>query len=106
MIDYGEAPSNQTALPLTDGYDLMQEVRKWIEDNPDAWDRYMMIAVTESVYGEISPNYVIQILRHRHKVSVRNGFAPVLARIAMEQNDRVRFRIARSKVDGYCEVKL
>lgn len=108
MIDYGEKPSNQNKMELEDdgGFLLMQEVRQWIEDNPKAWEIYMMIAKAESRFGEMSPNYAIQILRHRHKVSVRNGYAPVLARIAMEQDDMVRFRLAKSKVDGFCEVKL
>lgn len=106
MIDYGVAPSNQSELPITDGFELMQEVREWVKDNPDAWELYLIIAKAECMFGEISPNYVIQILRHRHKVSVRNGYAPVLARIAMEQDDTIRFRLARSKVDGFCEVAL
>lgn len=108
MIDYGEKPSNQNKLKLDDdgGFLLMQEVRQWIEDNPKAWEIYMLIAKTESRFGEMSPNYVIQLIRHRHKVSVRNGYAPVLARIAMEQDSGVRFRLAKSKVDGFCEVKL
>ena len=108
MIDYGEKPSNQNKLEIEDdeGFLLMQEARQWIEDNPKGWELYLMIAKAESTFGEISPNYVIQILRHRHKVSVRNGYAPVLARIAMEQDNNVRFRLAKSKVDGFCEVKL
>lgn len=108
MIDYGEEPSNQSKLELEDdsGFLLMQEVRKWVDDNPSDWELYLIIAKAESTFGAISPNYVIQILRHRHKVSVRNGYAPVLARIAMEQDEDVRFRLAKSKVDGFCEVKL
>ena len=108
MIDYGEKPSNQNKMALEDdgGFLLMQEVRQWIEENPNAWEIYMMIAKAESRFGEMSPNYAIQILRHRHKVSVRNGYAPVLARIAMEKDEDIRFRLAKSKVDGFCEVKL
>lgn len=106
MIDYGQKPSNQNEFPITDGYELMQEVREWIEQNPEAWELYMIIAKAESQFGEVSPNYAIQMLRHRHRISVRNGYAPALARIAMEQDDSVRFRVARSKVDGFCEVAL
>lgn len=106
MIDYGKRPSNQTQLPFADGYDLMQEVRQWTRDNPESWDNYLKIARAESAFGDVSPNYAIQILRHRYKVSVRNSYAPVLARIAMEQDGRIRFRLARSKVDGFCEVAL
>ena len=108
MIDYGDEPSNQSKLGLEDdgGFLLMQEVRQWVNDNPEAWEKYILIARSESAFGELSPNYAIQILRHRHKVSIRNGYAPVLARIAMEQDDYIRFRLAKSKVDGFCEVML
>ena len=108
MIDYGEKPSNQNKLEIEDdsGFLLMQEARQWVKDNPKAWELYLMIAKAESMFGELSPNYAIQILRHRHKVSIRNGYAPVLARIAMEQDSMIRFRLAKSKVDGFCEVKL
>lgn len=106
MIDYGDKPSNQCELPLTDGHALMEEVRAWIVDNPDAWEKYLLIAKAESIYGKVSPNLVIQLLRFRQKVSVRNSYAPVLARIAMEEDDSIRFRLAKSKVDGFCEVKL
>ena len=106
MIDYGEKPSNQCELPITAGHALMEDVRAWIEDNPEAWEKYLQIARNESFFGEVSPNLVIQLLRFRQKVSVRNSYAPVLARIAMEQDSNIRFRLARSKVDGFCEVKL
>ena len=108
MYDYGEKPSNQNKLELEndDGFLLMQEVRQWIEENPKAWEIYMLIAKTESRFGEMSPNYVIQILRHRHHVPIRNNYAPALARIAKEQDEDIRFRLAKSKVDGFCEVKL
>ena len=106
MIDYGEKPSNQRQFSFAEGFDLMQEVRQWVKDHPTEWRWYMGIALTESAYGEMSPNYAIQVLRHRHKVSIRNSYAPALARIAMEQSDKVHFRLAKSKVDGFCEVKI
>lgn len=106
MIDYGEKPSNQSQLEIGEGYIDMQKAREWVANNPKAWEIYMMIAETESRFGELSPNYPIQIIRHRHKISLRNGLAPFLARIAMEQSDTVRFRLAKSKADGFCEVKL
>lgn len=101
MIDYGKAPSLQTELPITDGYDLVEEVRKWLKENPLIWEQYMNICIMEGKFGELSPNYVKEVLRHRHKVSIRNAYAPVLARMAMEENPRLSFRLARSKVDGF-----
>lgn len=106
MIDFGEKPSNQTQLGVTDGYDLMQEVREWVEGHPAEWERYLDIATSESAYGEVSPNYAIQVLRHRCRVSIPNSYAPALARLAMEKSDRIRFRIAKSKVDGFCDMIL
>lgn len=108
MIDYGEEPSNQSQLELESekGYILMCKARQWIADNPDGWKNYIRIAMSESHYGLLSPNYPIQILRHRHRISVRTDFAPYLARIAMELYPEVRFRLAKSRADGFCEVKL
>lgn len=106
MIDYGKAPSNQSAFPITDEAAFVMEMREWAKECPDIWDYYMLIAQTESAFGELSPNYALQILRHRKKVSIRNGAAPILARMAMEQNENVRFRLAASKYDPYFEVAL
>lgn len=106
MIDYGERPSNQSMLPITDDAEFVKEVRQWVRDNPDAWDYYLMTARLECSFGKVSPNYLMQILRHRKKVSIRNGAAPILARMALEQDETLRFRLARSRYDGYFEVAL
>lgn len=102
MIDCGKAPSRQTELPITEGYELVEEVSNWVRDNPIEWKRYISICLQEGAYGILSPNYVKEILRHRHRVSIRNSYAPVLARMAAElYPDKIRFRLARSKVDGF-----
>lgn len=106
MIDYGDRPSNQSALPITDEAAFVQEIREWAKENKAAWEYYMIIVRTESAFGELSPNYPIQILRHRKHVSIRNAAAPILARMAMEEDDSVRFRLAKSKYDAYFEVRL
>lgn len=106
MIDYGKSPSNQSAFPITDEAAFVQEVREWAKENPAAWEYYMMIVRTESAFGELSPAYPLQILRHRRKVSIRNAASPILARMAMEADDSVRFRLAASKYDPYFEVAL
>lgn len=106
MIYYGEKPSNQSAFPVTPESEFVDVIRKWIEDNPESWNYYLTIAKTESVFGELSPNYPIQILRHRRKVSIPNAAAPILARLALEQDQSIRFRLAKSKYDAYFEVKL
>lgn len=106
MIYYGEKPSNQGVLPITPEWEFVKEVRQWAKDNPEAWEYYMTIVRTESKYGELSPAYPLQILRHRLRISIRNAASPILARMAMEEDDKVRFRLARSKYDGYFEVAL
>lgn len=106
MIDYGKAPVKQGRLSVTKESEFVEEVRQWVKDNPDAWEYYMLIVKTESAFGELSPAYPLQILRHRHKVSIQNAASPILARMAMEQDENVRFRLAKSKYDGYFEVAL
>lgn len=101
MIDYGKPPSKQGKLPITPEWEFVQEVRQWVRDNPDTWDYYMQIVKAESAFGELSPAYPLQIIRHRKRISIRNAASPILARLAMEQDDTVRFRLARSKYDGY-----
>ena len=107
MIDYGKEPSNQSQLDTDElGAHLMREAHEWIDANPDAWDGYMTISKAESVFGKVSPNYVLQVMRHRYKVSVKNGLAPYLARIAKSLDDSLDFRLASSKADGFCEAVL
>lgn len=107
MIDYGEAPSNQCQLDTNEkGAKLMRDARAWIEANPDAWEGYMIIAKSNSVGGKASPNYVLQTVRNSYRVSVRNALAPALARIAMEIDPSVNFRLAKSQADGFCEAVL
>ena len=122
MIDCGPAPSNQSELALGGKGDLnMQGAREWIHDHPDDWERYKRIARYMSHKGDTpSPNFVRELTRHGFDtlaeglgiiscgryVSVRNSFAPCLARIAMEENPEIKFKLARSSADGFCEVRL
>lgn len=107
MIDFGKEPSNQSQLDTDEeGAKLMREAHEWIERNPVAWDSYLIIARANSVGGKVSPNYVIQTIRHTHRVSIRNSLAPALARIAMEVDSSINFRLAKSKTDGFCEAVL
>lgn len=107
MIDYGKPASNQMEADLeSQGAQAMREAHEWIEAHPDAWEGYLRVARSDSVHGMASPNFVLQSVRHYSRVSVRNALAAPLARIAMEQDSRIKFRTARSKVDGFCEVVL
>lgn len=123
MIDCGPAPSNQSELALGSKGDLnMQGARSWICSHPDDWARYKRLALYMSRGDEKpSPNFIRELTRHgfdvlpivggisQHpgrRVSVRNAYAPCLARIAMEEDGRIRFKLARSSADGFCEVEL
>lgn len=99
-------PSNQNALPIDKAYELNVQAREWVENHPGYWETYMMIAKTESKFGTLSPNYPLALLRHRHKVKLKTDFAPYLARIATEQDPEIRFRMRKSRADGFCEVRL
>lgn len=107
MIDYGEAPSNQNELDTdSPGAQLMKAAREWTEKHPEEWHGYKNMARAYSRKGAASPNLLLQLMRNVYRVSVQNGLAPALARIAMEQDDRIKFRVAKSKCDGFCEVVL
>lgn len=112
MIDYGSPPDNQIKMQLPglsdEGAELMSEARKWrMSNHLGAWLDYMAIARRCCSGGKkASPNYVLQSLRNEKHISVPNSYAPALARIAMEEDKTLDFRLSKSKVDGFCEVKL
>lgn len=112
MIDYGKPPGNQSQMQIPgfsdSGQELMEEARRWRSANHiPAWQYYMAAARKCCEGGaEASPNWVLQSVRHEFKVSVRNALAAPLARIAMEEDPSLRFRLAKSKVDGFTEAVL
>lgn len=121
MIDCGPAPSNQSELGLGSKGDLnMQGARKWVSENKTHWERYLRLARYMSRGDEMpSPNFIRELTRHgfdvvpggiaqnvKRRVSVRNSFAPCLARIAMEQDPEIRFKLARSSADGFTDARL
>ena len=109
MIDYGEKPSNQLEMPGLgqDGQELMGEARKWAALHFEEFYWYKSHARAACVNGgKASPNFELQSMRYRFKVSIPNAYAPCLAQIAMEQDDKIAFRLAKSKVDGFTEAVL
>ena len=108
MIDYGEKPSDQMQLGipgLSDGgMELMRDARRWAALHFEEFMWYKAHARTACVNGgKASPNFELQSMRHHFKISVPNAYAPCLARIAMEQDKGIAFRLAKSKVDGFTE---
>lgn len=111
MIDYGEQPSNQMAMAfegLTDeGHELMAEARRWAAAHITEWSWYKRFALEQCAEGkEASPNFVLQSMRAHFHCEIKNSMAPALARIAMEEHSGIKFRLAKSKVDGFAKVKL
>ena len=111
MIDCGPEPDNQMKFDLPglndDGAELMEEARRWRSANHiPVWIYYKELARQLSKSGPVSPNYILQQVRHEFRISIPNSYAAPLARIAMEEDATIDFRLARSKVDGFCEVKL
>lgn len=106
MIDCGKAPENQMALPFMGGEDerLMGDIRKWAVSHISEFSWYKRFALDQG--DKASPNFCLQAMRNRFKVSVPNAYAPGLARIAMEEDPRLSFRLAKSRLDGFCKVKL
>lgn len=108
MIDCGRPASNQMQLDGLgcEGEEEMREARMWVGTHFSDWCRYKEIAREQSADGYASPNFVLQSMRHKCRVSVKNALAPYLARIAMEEDPSIRFRTARSRADGFTTVQL
>ena len=89
------------------GKELMDDARRWAALHFEEFTWYKAQARAACVNGgKASPNFILQLMRNRFKVSIPNAYAPCLARIAMEQDKGIVFRLAKSKVDGFTEVKL
>lgn len=111
MRAYGEPPGNQMGLDLPGygqgGLELMREARGWVSAHMAEWCWYKRLAHEECARGgKASPNYCLQATRREFRVEIPNAYAPCLARIAMEEDAALQFRLAKSKVDGYTEVRL
>ncbi|MCI8469322.1 MAG: hypothetical protein HFJ75_07565 [Eggerthellaceae bacterium] len=101
-------PSNQMQLPgcSMSGEELMREARAWADSHEDEFRWFCAEALRDSRRGYASADYLLQTMRRRYRVKVKNAYAPALARIAIEKDSRITFRLARSKVDGYCNAVL
>lgn len=109
MIDYGDAPSNQMQLDgmSDEGGDLMRDARTWTREHLTEFTWYRRFAREQCADGgKASPNFVLQAMRNHFRVSVPNSYAPALARIAMEDDPDISFRVARSMCDGFTTAVL
>lgn len=108
MIPCGAPPSNQPGLEGAGlpGEELMAQAREWAASHPEQWAWYLGEARRESARGDVSPNWMVNLMRHTFHVSVPNAYAPCLARIALEDEPGLRLRLARSVADGYTTADL
>lgn len=111
MRYYGKDPDNQMQLELPglsgSGYELMQEARGWVNSHITEWSWYKKFALSECSGGsKASPNFCLQSMRRKFKCEIPNAYAPALARIAMEEDKQIEFRLAKSKVDGFTKTRL
>ena len=91
------------------GEQRMADARAWVEEHPDEWSWYKSQARRECARthdGKASPNRCIYGMRIAFGIELSNHFAPYLARIAMEQDESIRMRIARSDADMYTTARL
>lgn len=99
----------QEQLPgLEDGpAKLVKDVRLWVFLHREEWEFFKSFARSHQQGSRgASPNFCLQSMRNEFCCSIPNAYAPVLARIAMEQDRSIRFSINHSKVDEFVRVVL
>lgn len=113
MISYGEHPENQCQLELPGVNDrareIWDEVKKWKNLHISEWCFYKENAYHECSFasdGKASPNTCLSDVRRRYHVEIPNAWAPAMARMAMAEDDRLNFRMAKSMFDACAEIKL
>lgn len=109
-IKYGEPPSNQMQMALPglsdEGREVMDACRTWVGCHYAEFCWYMDESERRSKDGPVSPKLMVELMRDRFHVSIPNAFVPCFPRIAMERRKGLKFRLARSKVDGWTEATL
>lgn len=72
-----------------------EDARRWIDENPGAWNYMVENAVRLSKKGYVSANYLVNM--------VRNGLAPSFARIMEARYPSLKnaFNKHRSQSDGF-----
>lgn len=113
MRHYGESPDNQTQLEIPGVNDKAREiwdqVREWKLTHFSEWCFYKSNAQREcegSSDGKTSPNTCLSDMRRKFKCEIPNAWAPALARMAMAEDDRIKFRMAKSMFDACADIKL
>lgn len=81
----------------------VREALDWIERNPRAYEFMVRNARRLKAKGYVSANYLVNMVRNELHVSIKNGYAPALARIIERQFPDLEgaFRMHKSQSDGY-----
>lgn len=94
-------PSGQMQLPIEDTW--MDRARAWVKEHPREWDYFKQRALMSA---RPSAKACVMATRERFRVSINDGLSSSLARIAKEEDPRIRFRFKSSKVDGLTTADL
>lgn len=80
-----------------------REAQAWIVANMGAWDFMVRNARRLQRKGYVSANYLVNMVRNEMHVSIKNGYAPALARIMEAEYPELKgaFRMHRSQSDGF-----
>ena len=80
-----------------------EDARRWIDENPGAWNYMVENAVRLSKKGYVSANHLVNMVRNELHVGVRNGLAPSFARIMEARYPSLKdaFNKHRSQSDGF-----
>lgn len=105
---YGAKPASmQGELPGlgSAGEQDFAEARKWIDENPGAWNYMVENAMRLNRKGYVSVNYLVNMVRNELHVACKNGIAPSLARIMEARYPQLKgaFNKHRSQSDGFSE---
>lgn len=86
-----------------DGEKDVKEAQAWIDANEYAWNFMVRNARRLHRKGYVSANYLVNMVRNELHVKVKNGYAPVLARIMENECPDLKgaFRMHKSQSDGF-----
>lgn len=97
--------SNQMELQLpglsSKGFERMDEARRWVSLHRfEEWAWFMEQARIENRTGRVSAKRLMEGMRFKFRVSIKNEWSPCFARIAMEQDPSLSFAVKGSMCDG------
>lgn len=86
-----------------DGERLYQEATDWIDLHPAAWDFIVANAMRLHDKGYVSANYLVNMVRNELHIAVKNGYAPVFARVLERDVPSLKgaFTKHKSQSDGW-----